>query len=493
MRLTAAPDSRPGDRTASHAPASIWSKRGTEPAAAIATGLIFGLLAVLMTSGSRALAVGVTALLLIPLGAMVVGGIRRLLLLIVVFDIALQWGINLHWDAAAASQGALGGLEISVTTLALTGLYALWFVDWLIRPAKTARVAWRAAVPLLLYVSFTVFSIVVAANPTLSLFEVVLLLQSLLVFLYVASQSRSESDVRFIAGALVLCMLFEGIVTLASWRGFELGGLGLHTTRDAGRVGGTVGSPNTAASFFATLLPLAIMYLMMPVGRVWKRIAVAAVAVGTVSLLLTLSRGGWIAFGTSMIIIAVALSRRGGNDLRRLVPILLVAGLVLLPFVGVISARFTQSDQGSGGSRVPLIQLTQGLVEHHPVTGVGVNNVGIVMRESASLDFGRDWIYTVHNKYLLVWAEAGIGALLAFLWFLVATVRRGLASWRGSDPYLGPLGLALAAAICGEMVQMLVEIFQSRPQVQLLWLIAGLLVAISRVNREVGNREHAVH
>jgi O-antigen ligase len=178
--------------------------------------------------------------------------------------------------------------------------------------------------------------------------------------------------------------------------------------------------------------------------------------------------------------------------MRRVATMLLVAGLILLPFVGVVTDRLTQSDEGSASSRVPLIELTTGLLRHHPVTGVGVNNVGIVMRESASLDFGRDWIYTVHNKYLLVWAEAGIGALLAFLWFLVATVRRGFALWRGSHPYFGPLGLALAAAVCGEMVQMLVEIFQSRPQVQLLWLIAGLLVAISRIESEVTQRERSV-
>jgi O-antigen ligase len=414
----------------------------------------------------------------------------------VVLDIAFQWGVNLHWNAGAANLGALGGLEISATTLALAGLYALWFVDWLMRPATTARAAWRAAVPLLLYVAFTVASIVVAANRTLSLFEVVLLVQSFLVFLYVASRPRTECDVRFVAGALVLCTLFEGVVTLASSRGLNLGGIGLHTTNEAAptsgavRYGGTVGSPNTAASFFATLLPLAIMYLIMPVGRVWRRIAVAAVAVGSLSLMLTLSRGGWLAFGTSMIVIVVAISRRR-VEMRRVATMLLVAGLILLPFVGVVTDRLTQSDEGSASSRVPLIELTTGLLRHHPVTGVGVNNVGIVMRESASLDFGRDWIYTVHNKYLLVWAEAGIGALLAFLWFLVATVRRGFTLWRGSHPYFGPLGLALAAAVCGEMVQMLVEIFQSRPQVQLLWLIAGLLVAISRIESEVTQRERS--
>ena len=31
----------------------------------------------------------------------------------------------------------------------------------------------------------------------------------------------------------------------------------------------------------------------------------------------------------------------------------------------------------------------------------------------------------VHNRYLLIWTEAGIGALVAFVLFLVTTVRNG--------------------------------------------------------------------
>src|SRR5439155_18314025 len=92
--------------------------------------------------------------------------------------------------------------------------------------------------------------------------------------------------------------------------------------------------------------------------------------------------------------------------------------------------------------------------------------------------------YTVHNKYLLVWSEAGIGALLAFLWFLGSTLRRGWSLWRRDDPLLSPLALGLTAGIIGQTVHMSVDIFQSRPQIQLLWLVAGLLVAMQNVARE---------
>jgi O-antigen ligase len=181
--------------------------------------------------------------------------------------------------------------------------------------------------------------------------------------------------------------------------------------------------------------------------------------------------------------VALARSRRIRVPRSAVVGVAVVA-LLLVPFAGRVSDRFTQSDQGSAASRVPLIKLTSQILERDPFLGVGINNVGLVMHDSASLDFARDWIYTVHNKYLLVWAEAGFGALLAFLWFLLSAIRRGVRFWIAGDGGLAPLALGLAAAIVGEMVHMTVEIFQSRPQVQLLWLIAALLAAMNCMRTE---------
>jgi putative inorganic carbon (HCO3(-)) transporter len=470
--------------------------RGAEVATVIGTGIVFGALVALFGSGSRNAVLFLLFLGVLPIATMAVGGIRRALMLVIIFDVALEWGFNLHYDTAAANIGALGGLDISITTFALTGLYGLWFMEWLSRPKQTPRIAWRSATPLLVYLLFVALSVGVAAHRSLALFELALLLQSLCVFLYFGSHLRDEAEARFIAVALVACLLLEGAVVIASARGFNINTLGLQTYREVAsnggttRYGGTIGSPNTAATFFATLLPLAIVFFVMPVSRSLKRLAGVAAAVGIIALVLTLSRGGWLAFLTAMVVIIVAFARRHSEQRGRLFTGLLVVGILSLPFAGIVTDRITQSDQGSAQSRIPLIEISSQVVHHNPILGVGVNNVGMVMRETANLDFGQNWIYTVHNKYLLVWAESGLGALIAFLWFLIATVRRGFRCWRRDGPFMAPFALALAAAVCGQMVQMTVEIFQSRPQVQLLWLIAGVLVAVNRI--DVESRRHAL-
>ena len=46
---------------------------------------------------------------------------------------------------------------------------------------------------------------------------------------------------------------------------------------------------------------------------------------------------------------------------------------------------------------------------------------------------------------------------------------------------MAPIALGLTLAIAGQMLHMNVDVFNSRVQVQFLWLCAALLVGISRV------------
>lgn len=91
------------------------------------------------------------------------------------------------------------------------------------------------------------------------------------------------------------------------------------------------------------------------------------------------------------------------------------------------------------------------------------------------------WLYVVHNKYLLVWAETGIFALIAFLTFLLVTAYRGWQVWRRGDRFLSPLALAFTAAVIGQMVHMNFDIFNAQAQVQGLWLVAALLAAMHNI------------
>jgi putative inorganic carbon (HCO3(-)) transporter len=161
-------------------------------------------------------------------------------------------------------------------------------------------------------------------------------------------------------------------------------------------------------------------------------------------------------------------------------PIALLAILLLsyLPFQNAIKARLLTDDNGSAESRIPLMNLAFRIIADNPILGVGSNNFSAVMDGYLTSEFRQGFLYTVHNKYLLVWAEIGFAGLLAYLAFLFGTLRKGWACWKANDRLMSTLALGFTAAIVGNMVHQSVDIFHDRPVTQALWLVSGLIFAM---------------
>ena len=165
-------------------------------------------------------------------------------------------------------------------------------------------------------------------------------------------------------------------------------------------------------------------------------------------------------------------------------PLILFAALLLflyLPFHNEINNRLISDDNGSAGSRVPLMNLAFRMIADNPILGVGANNFSVAMVDYLTPEFRKGFLYTVHNKYLLVWSEIGPGGLLAYLAFFIGILRIGRACWKQGDPFLSTLALGMTVAVVGDMVHQSVEILQGRGITQLLWLIAALVVAMQEI------------
>ena len=118
-------------------------------------------------------------------------------------------------------------------------------------------------------------------------------------------------------------------------------------------------------------------------------------------------------------------------------------------------------------------------------SGVGASNFAVVLDQYALTEFiGKgDFRTIVHNKYLLVWAETGILGLSAFLCFLGATIRKGWQCWRLQDGFVSMAALGLTVGILVHMLHMFVDIFNHRPNVQLIWTTAALIVCLHNIGR----------
>jgi len=429
-----------------------------------------------------------------PFIALTTSWMPKLLLGFVILDIPLQLQGHFFFREQAAARGALGGLGISLTTLALAGLYTSWLLKGLMNRNREARPCWLINGALTLYLAISASSLFVAQDVSLAFFEFFLLLQLYLVYLYVANFVRTRQDVLFVVSLLLVgCVLASlAIIHVRLIDKFPPTIMGLPwglPTRvqfeEYGpklRIGGTIGSPNNAGGYLGFVLAVAVGVLLTNVGRAHKLLATVALVVGLPALVFTFSRGGWGAFALSVLAMLFLFARRTQLfSWKAVLGSVVVLALLYLPFHKYVSQRLLEDDKGSAESRVPLMKLAYRIIEDHPVLGVGSNNFQAVMDRYITPELRTGFFYTVHNKYLLVWAETGFLGLMAYLAFLAGTLRTGWQCWRFNHDLLSVLSLAFAVALTGHMLHMGVDVFNGRPLAQLVWLTAGLLTAIHRM------------
>lgn len=403
-------------------------------------------------------------------------------------DFPLEIGVHLWNRDDVVELGALGGLNISVTTIALALLYLSRMIGYVASPSRNP-VTLRYSRPLTIYMGIVAASVLVAQDITLTFFEVGLLIQLFFLFLYVSNWLCTREDILFCVRFLLIGLVMEGALMMwLVWRGsgLELVGMRARLDTDDGvtglaRVGGSIGSPNSAAAYLSVLLAMAASTLVSAVSSRIKILAVAAIVAGTVALVMTYSRGGFTAFliGTGMVFLASFARNRAARKWILVAAIGL--GSIFVALHSSMGTRFLGDDAGSAYSRVPLMRLAFKIIADHPLFGVGANNYVPAMEQYVSGEFRHQFLYVVHNKYLLIWAETGLVGLAVYVWFLLQTVRLGLRCWRRGDKLLSPLAFGLTAGLLGHMVQMFVEPFRGRPTVELVWLVAGLIYAIHTI------------
>lgn len=417
--------------------------------------------------------------------------IQRALLAIALLNISFQIQKHFFLRTDVSELGSLGGLQLSLTNLALALLYLLWIVKSGMRssmPALTpaGRRPWSGLILLAaLVVAMYVLSLFAAGDRELATFEIVYLIEQLLLLIYIATTTVSRSDVLFIIRVLLVGLALQSVLMLAQAVGVvgDLDAIGIKARAEfAGdpRISGTLGSPNPAAAYLALSMVLALALLLASARRKDRWLAGAGLAMAVLPLVFTRSRGGWLQliFGVGILVVAA----RHRLLLKRIAGVAALLVLLLLPFGGAVASRLNGDDNGSAASRAPMNRLALAIIEDHPVRGVGSNNYAIAMLPYiTTAEFKGTFFYTVHNKYLLVFAETGAGGLLAFIAFLGAILREGWKGWKLGDPVVSPIALGCVAGVAGLILQMNVEPARTDPYSHLIWLIGGLVVAIRRI------------
>jgi len=393
-----------------------------------------------------------------------------------------------------AHVGGWPGLRLSLADFclyALAPIAALGFALGRLRQPIPAGVAVIALLLLAQYALSTLF----APNRTLALYEIASTLHAFLLAFIVALLLRRD-HLRVVLALLALQVIAHSSFALVqgvTGRPIGAGWLGgssvvLEEALQGGasrlRPAGLFAHPIVYATFLVVTLPLLAAGLALRAGAALRALLVGALALGSAGLVLTLSRGAWIAAAVAGATLLALALRRGLLSARRLRAIVLAGlagGLVLgIAFGPRIYDRLTRSDAGNVEVRFDLNRIALRMIAANPVLGTGLNNFTETMEPYDPQNVMAYFPAPVHQLYLLEAAEAGIPALLLFVALFAAILGGALRRLPAlDDPELAWLAAALVAALAGFLVSQLAD-FSHRlePLRSMVWCDVGLLLGV---------------
>lgn len=227
-----------------------------------------------------------------------------------------------------------------------------------------------------------------------------------------------------------------------------------------------------------------------------------ALPLSFLTIMSTGSRGGFLALGATMIVMALKSRWR----------VTAITGLVLVGVLGVFLAPaeykerivtiFAGSEQrdASVQGRLTSWKVASNMIQTNPLVGIGMNKTvdeynnytaGLLNEEGTTDQYAR----VAHNSYLQIWSESGTPAYLLFMFMLLGTIVylnvKGRQFKRSGDewavPYCNALEVSLIAFVVGAT-------FLNRAHFDLIYqfvVIAGVLPVVVLIERNArGLRDH---
>jgi O-antigen ligase len=238
---------------------------------------------------------------------------------------------------------------------------------------------------------------------------------------------------------------------------------------------GTSVDPNILGGLLILVASLTVpqLFTRRPLLKRW--LAAAILAVMGLCLVLTFSRGSMAGLGCALALLAVV-------KYRRLLPVLIIAGLLilLLPQTREYIVHFIEGVQFQDlASQMRLGEYKDAfiLISRYPWIGVGFVGAPDI-----------DIYLGVSSLYLLIAEEMGLVGLGVFLVIMVLFFRYTWRSWKSMkhDPCLEAILLGLQTAVVGGLVGGILDhyLFSFPHAVALFWLYIGLGVAAARLTEK---------
>lgn len=272
------------------------------------------------------------------------------------------------------------------------------------------------------------------------------LIDQLLLFLVFFYGCRSDEDAMLVLKVLLAFWALAHVVAVLDALGVvQIGDINL---RRDGRVQGTIGESNQYGAFVALSLP-AMVALIAITRHVWRLFWVLAALATAAALVMTVSRGAYVATIFAAVC-GLLLYRRyvpTGRLLAWACGALVVAALVIvtvmaLGFGDLLYVRLFDtggSIERASSGRTQVWATALAVMFQHPITLL----TGYGWGAYQSMPFR----FATHNHYLEQWFNLGLPGLICSILLFAAPVRIARRSFRVASPTVRPMLAAFVMAV----------------------------------------------
>ena len=307
-------------------------------------------------------------------------------------------------------------------------------------------------IPLCFYSFSILVSTFLSVSPELSLkgdflrYESIFTLLSYVLMLFIFSNFVArEEEFYFLIKALLFSTFFISLYGIIQYAGFNPTEHFISSFRPSEhRVGSTIGNPNFLGKFLVLVLPFYIACFFKAKSWLEKIFMLTGFIFSFLALVFTFTRGSWIGFGVSMILLFFIMPVKKGvsQKYKKAVIVIVVmcfavmsAGLYFADdsaenkesFFPKMKFKISSSfdlEKGMGtATRLFVWKKVVGLISEKPVFGYGPDTHVRVMR-SFNLEYSRKFnnyvvIDRAHNNYLDISVGRGLFGLGAYLSIIV--------------------------------------------------------------------------
>jgi len=353
------------------------------------------------------------------------------------------------------------------------GLTVLAFIveTWRAR----ARVSWRSpfTIPVLLFLLAGAISVVAAPNRTmgLGLYRAYIIEPIAFAFVLVHCATTTKRALLVLAGfgvAAVVVGVANAVVVLEALRAhtydvIQTPPVVIYTTA------------NALALFLGPLIAVAASLLMYSSDRLVRLVSGGFLVIAVSSMLLSFSRGGYLAVAAVAIGLALSHPRR----------VWLLAGTltvgVLVGLIPPVFHRISLEFQNTNGTtffgragRLELWSATLQMLRQHPLFGAGISGFAERIGPFWNANHPERFI-DPHNIVLNFWVETGVLGLIAFAWILVVAFQVTWRGWNHADASWRPIELGVLLALVAFLIHGLVDVPYFKNDLSLeFWALVGL-------------------